>query len=256
MNPTHPTERFSSRVENYVQFRPSYPPALLADLESLDALTPSSVVVDVGAGTGLLTKLFLDHGNRVLGVEPNEPMRKAGQHFLKPYPLFTSINGTAEHTTLPSSSFDLVVAGQAFHWFDRDKARDEFRRILHLPAWVALIWNERDLAASPFQAGYEQLVQTYAHDYHEVDHRRINAAVIADFFGGSDRFHLFTHQNHQPLTPDQIRGRWLSSSYAPAPGHPRHEESLAALNTLITTHLRGPTLPFAYQTKMYVGTLD
>jgi hypothetical protein len=185
-------------------------------------------------------------------------MRAAAQTFLAPFKNFTSIDGTAEHTTLPASSFDLVVAGQAFHWFDRHKAREEFRRILHLPAWTALIWNERDAAASPFQAGYEHLVQTYASDYAEVDHRCITPDLIADFFGGSEssgRFHRFTHRNDQLLTPNQIRGRWLSSSYAPAPGHPQHDEALAALNTLITTHQQAPTLSFAYQTKLYVGQL-
>ena len=255
MTPTDPTRRFTSRVDNYVQFRPSYPPAILADLESLDALTPDSVVVDVGSGTGLLTKLFLDHGNRVLGVEPNDAMRSAGQHFLQPYPHFTSVKGTAEHTTLPSASFDLVIAGQAFHWFDREKARGEFRRILHLPAWTALIWNERDLAASEFQAGYEQLVQTYAHDYHEVDHRRMTPEVLSDFFGGPHNFTLFAHRNDQLLTPDQIRGRWHSSSYAPAPGHPQHDQALAALDQLIAAHLHADRILFAYHTNMYVGRL-
>lgn len=261
MNPAHPTQRFSSRVENYVQFRPSYPQALLADLESLDALTPDSVVVDVGAGTGLLTKLFLDHGNRVLGVEPNAPMRAAGQAFLKDYPRFTSIDGTAEHTTLPASSFDLVVAGQAFHWFDASRARDEFRRILHLPAWTALIWNERDLAASEFQAGYERLIQTFANDYQQVDHKRITPALLADFFGGPESpdpaagYRLFRYRNDLRLTPDQVKGRWLSASYAPSPGQPRHQEALAALDTLIAAHLHEGRITFAHETKMYVGPL-
>src|SRR5437764_1020077 len=125
-----PTQRFSTRVDNYVKYRPGYPPAIVGLLEAECGLTPESVVADIGAGTGLLAELWLRHGNPVCGVEPNREMREAGARLLAAYPAFTSVDGTAEATTLPDQSVDFVTAGQAFHWFEPVAARREFARIL------------------------------------------------------------------------------------------------------------------------------
>src|SRR5690242_5460636 len=112
------TKRFSSRVENYVKYRPGYPPALLKLLERECRLTGDSAVVDVGSGTGILTELFLKHGHRVSAIEPNPEMRAAAERALGGHPGFQSIAATAEATTLPAHSMNIIVAGQAFHWFD------------------------------------------------------------------------------------------------------------------------------------------
>src|SRR5579883_857084 len=120
---TDPTQRFSNRVDNYIAYRPSYPPAVLDLLNQECGLTPAWIVADVGSGPGNLTRLFLDNGNPVFGVEPNREMREAGERLLHSYPRFVSVAGTAEVTTLADASVDLVVAGQAFHWFDGPRAR-------------------------------------------------------------------------------------------------------------------------------------
>src|SRR5437764_251262 len=112
------TARFSDRVENYVRYRPGYPIQVLAMLERQTNLTRNSIIADVGSGTGISSKLFLDHGNMVYGIEPNREMREAAEKLLKGYRNFHSVNGTAESTTLAESSVDFVIAGQAFHWFD------------------------------------------------------------------------------------------------------------------------------------------
>src|SRR5271169_3716586 len=123
-------QRFSNRVADYVRYRPSYPAELLPLLQTWCNLRPEFSVADIGSGTGLLGKLFLDFGNRVYGVEPNAEMRAAGEEFLRDYPKFRSVAGSAEATTLPSDSVDFVTAGQAFHWFQMQPARNEFHRIL------------------------------------------------------------------------------------------------------------------------------
>ncbi len=110
-------QRFSNRVADYVRYRPGYPAEILPLLKTWTNLRAEHTVADIGSGTGLLSKLFLDFGNRVLGVEPNAEMRAAGEEFLGSYPNFKSIAGSAEATTLPSDSVDFVAAGQAFHWF-------------------------------------------------------------------------------------------------------------------------------------------
>jgi ubiquinone/menaquinone biosynthesis C-methylase UbiE len=109
------TRRFSSRVGNYVRYRPAYPSAVLDLLKSDCSLTAASVIADVAAGTGIFTRMLLENGNRVFGVEPNVEMRKAGEEFLRAYPHFTSVAGTAEATTLADHSVDVVTAAQAAH---------------------------------------------------------------------------------------------------------------------------------------------
>src|ERR1044071_6506461 len=130
------TQRFSSRVDNYVRYRPSYPPAIIKLLNEECGLRTDSVIADIAFGTGIFTKLLLENGNKVFGVEPNADMRTAGESFLNKYPGFTSVAGTAEATTLADQSVNLVTAAQAAHWFDLPKARQEFIRITRAGGWA------------------------------------------------------------------------------------------------------------------------
>src|SRR6185369_15504543 len=123
-------ERFSNRVENYIKYRPTYPPEILELFKDKMGLTKKSAVADIGSGPGILTRLFLENGNLTLGVEPNEGMRAAAERLLKRFHNFRSVNGTAEATGLPGASVDVVTVGQAFHGFNAEAARAEFKRIL------------------------------------------------------------------------------------------------------------------------------
>lgn len=169
-----PTQRFSDRVENYIKYRPGYPAALVELLEEGGALAAGATIADIGSGTGLLSQLFLRRGLEVIGVEPNEAMRRAGEHLLVGWQNFTSLCGQAEATGLEAASVDLVVAGQAFHWFEQTAARKEFSRILKAEGWVALIWNDRLVEGPPFAAAYENLLHAYAKDYAQVNHKNID----------------------------------------------------------------------------------
>ncbi len=250
-----PTQRFSDRVENYVKYRPSYPPAVVDVLQRECGLTATAVVADVGSGPGNLTRLFLDHGNTVFGVEPNRSMREAGERLLQGYPRFHSVDGTAEATTLPDGSVDLVTAGQAFHWFDRARAREEFRRILRAPRWVALIWNERRIASTPFLAAYEHLLLQYGTDYAQVQHRdAADDAALGEFFAPHGYVRA-SFENRQVFDFDGLQGRLLSSSYAPAAGQPGHEAMLAELRRLFETHQSHGTVTVEYDTQVYYGRL-
>src|SRR5262249_12824426 len=157
-------KRFSSRVENYVRFRPGYPLQILELLRRECSLTENSTIADVASGTGIFTRILLEDGNRVFGVEPNPEMRQAGEEFLKGFNNFTSVDGTAEATTLGENSVDMVTAAQAAHWFDREAARNEFVRILKPHGWIVLLWNERQTDSTAFLREYEQLLKTYGVD--------------------------------------------------------------------------------------------
>jgi ubiquinone/menaquinone biosynthesis C-methylase UbiE len=141
------TTRFSDRVENYIKYRPHYPPEVIDYLQSQNVLADSSVIADIGSGTGISTEMFLNNGNTVYGVEPNKEMREAAERLLKDYKNFVSVNGTAEETTLKNKSIDIVTAGQAFHWFDIPKSKAEFKRILKDTGYVVLMWNNKQLSS-------------------------------------------------------------------------------------------------------------
>jgi SAM-dependent methyltransferase len=246
------TERFSSRVDNYIKYRPSYPPAVLAVLTAECGLSPASVVADLGSGTGLLTRPFLEVGCRVYGVEPNREMREAGERLLSHYPNFTSVAGTAEATTLADHSVDFVVAGQAFHWFAPAATRSECRRILKPGGWAALIWNSRRTSGTPFLEAYEQLLQTYGTDYAAVSEKQVDDESIGTFFGGAP-YQVRTFDNQQLFDYDGLKGRLLSSSYAPEAGQPQHAPMLASLATLFEAHQKDGRVAFEYDTKVYFG---
>lgn len=250
-----PKQRFSNRVEDYVRYRPGYPDAVLDVLRRDCGLTPESVIVDVGSGTGISARLFLENGNLVYGVEPNAAMREAGEEFLRKYPRFRSLAGSAESTTLPDASADFIVAGQAFHWFEPNAAHEEFERVLKPRGWVAVIWNERKKDESPFLCEYEALLQRYGTDYAQVAARYPQDRAMEDFFGrGALRKQSFA--NEQVFDFDGLRGRLLSSSYSPPKGHPNYEPMLAALKELFDAHEEGGRVRFEYETHVYYGRLS
>ena len=248
----NPTTRFSDRVENYIKYRPGYPPGVIASLKEHCGLTPETIIADVGSGTGILTKLLLDNGNRVIGIEPNAAMREAAERLLEEERNFTSLAGSAEETGLPSASVDCIIAGQAFHWFDRPRAKAEFQRILKPAGWVVLVWNERETDTSPFLREYEALLKQYATDYHWVNHMNIDPEILREFYAPAtvecDHF-----QNSQSFDFEGLKGRCLSSSYSPNAGQPGHAEMLASLETIFHRYQTGGKVDFTYQTSVYRG---
>lgn len=248
-----PTDRFSDRVENYLKYRPRYPRAVVEFLAQEAGLTASSIVADIGSGTGFLSLPFLDYGNVVYGVEPNRSMREAGENFLRRYPNFKSVVGTAEATTLAAASVDFVTAGQAFHWFDIPAARAEFRRILRGGGWVVLIWNNRLMDTSPFYVDYENLLLKYGTDYSKVSSRHADEAALREFF--QTDFTLKVFDNHQDFDYEGFRGRLLSSSYVPLAGDPQHAPMLDELRAIFDAYQRRGHVRFEYNTEVYYGQI-
>jgi SAM-dependent methyltransferase len=196
--------------------------------------------------------MFLKNGNTVYCVEPNVEMRAAGEQLLARDPNFHSVAGTAEDTTLPNASVDLVVAGQAFHWFDPPRARAEFRRILRPAGSVVLMWNTRRLKTSPFLRGYEELLQRFGTDYRDVVHTNVDPAKLAAFFG-SGGFRTFRLDNEQLFDREGLRGRLRSSSYTPPPGHPNFEPMMAELDRQFDAFNDRDRVRFEYDTEVSVG---
>jgi SAM-dependent methyltransferase len=248
------TERFSTRVANYIKYRPSYPAAVLELLSVRCGLAATSTVADVGSGTGILTELLLETGAEVFAIEPNKEMREAAERLLSDYGRFRSVNGTAEATTLPDASVDLITSGQAFHWFDVPKSRPELGRILRPRGWAVLVWNERPADAGAFLDEYDALLRRHAAEYDRVTNMRADEAKIRKFFGKRPQTQVFA--NRQTFDFAGLQGRLMSSSYAPEPGHPEHEPMIAGLRDLFERHNRGGKVIFPYRTLVYFGQLD
>lgn len=238
-----------------MRHRPGYPREILRLLQERYNLTRGSEIVDVGSGTGALSRLFLENGNRVRGVEPNAEMRRAGDRLLSGYDGFTSTDATAEDTRLPENSADFVTAGQAFHWFDPARARAEFGRILRPGGWTVLVWNARRKEGTGFQEAYEELLETHGTDYAEVNHdRRGSADEIRKFFS-PDPVEDYVFANRQVLDLEGFRGRALSSSYVPEEGEPGHAAMMTDLEEVFREFQRDGKVTLEYDTRAYVGTL-
>lgn len=254
MNPLDSTHRFSDRAEAYARYRPGYPPELLAWLHREQGIDASMEVADIGAGTGISTRMFLDAGHRVLAVEPNAPMRAVMKRALAANRAFSCTAGCAEATALGDASVDLISVAEAFHWFDPQATHREFARILRPQGRVAVYWNARASAGSSFLDGYEQLLRHYGTDYARVAERYANAATMQTWFGSG--FHgqaCFPYR--QRFDYQGLRGRLLSCSYTPGPEYPQFTEMLDALRKLFDATAQEGWVDFEYDTHLFVGAI-
>jgi ubiquinone/menaquinone biosynthesis C-methylase UbiE len=246
-------ERFSNRVENYVKYRPDYPKEVLELFETEMNLQKTSVVADIGSGTGISSKLFLEHGNTVFGVEPNESMRAAAEDFLKEFSNFKSVNGTAENTTLDEKSFDFAIAAQSFHWFDKEKTFKELKRILKDKGFIALLWNERQLDSTEFLREYEKFLIEFGSDYETVRHDNVSEEFLKDFF--QKKFSYKSFPNFQTLDFAGLKGRALSSSYMPSEGSGNYNPMIAKLQRLFADYEKESRIDILYTTNVYYAQI-
>lgn len=248
------TTRFSDRVTDYIATRPHYPIEIIDLLAAHCGLTPESVIADIGSGTGILTQLFLDNGNPVIGVEPNREMREGGEQFLSTYGRFTSVDGTSEATRLPTHAIDFIIAGQAFHWFDRDKTREEFLRIAKPEGWVVLVWNDRRVDSTPFLKDYEAMLQTFGTDYKDINHKNVqDTAIFTSFFGARPFEARFDNAQHFDF--DGLLSRLHSSSYVPAKHDPRYAPLAALAREIFDAHQSNGRVSFEYDTRVYYSPM-
>jgi ubiquinone/menaquinone biosynthesis C-methylase UbiE len=244
-----PKKRFSSRVDNYIKYRPSYPPEIIKFMTEKKILSKQSIVADIGSGTGILSELFLKNGNKVFGVEPNSEMRRAAEKILEVYPNFISISSSAENTSLLSNSIDLITVGQAFHWFDVDKTRKEFKDILKSDGYVVLIWNSRRKTGKGFSSQYEEFIIKYGTDYKQV---RKNEKKVDEFF----QYERKVFCNYQDFDFTGLKGRLLSASYIPLEEDPSYEKMLKDLKIIFDDNEEDGKVRIEYDTEILYGQLN
>ncbi len=247
------TQRFGNRVDNYVKYRPHYPKEIINYFKEEMDLNASTIIADIGSGTGILTELFLQNGNKTIGIEPNEAMRLKGEEVLSSYKNFISIDATAEATTLENNIVDLIIAGQAFHWFDAEKAKKEFKRIAKAGAYAALIWNERQIVTD-FEKEYDAFLLKHATDYTNIDHKNITPDKIETFFH-PQKVSLKTFSNQQVFNHEELQGRLFSSSYISLEENEKYYFMLHELKQLFEKYQTNRTVKFNYITNVYWGMI-
>ena len=252
--PRNSSERFSDRVEAYLAGRPRYPAVIVAHLAARGALPANGIVADIGIGTGLSAEPFLAAGYPVIGIEPNAPMRAAGSEYLGRFPAFEMRDGSADATGLADACVDLVLAAQAFHWFDAARFRVESLRILRAGGWAALVWNDRDLGGTPFLAGYEALLVEYGQDYLAIRYRHQGTDAIPVYFGGvAPAAAEFRHQRRMDWTA--VAALANSASYLPGAGQPGHAELMAELLRLFDAHAENGSIEMRYTCRVHAARL-
>jgi SAM-dependent methyltransferase len=249
-----PTKRFSDRVDNYVKYRPGYPGEVITFVQNECNLSGQSVIADIGSGTGIFTKLLLDKGYKVFAVEPNDDMQEAARQYLGHNKHFMPTAGSAEVTTLPSGSIDLIVCAQAFHWFNNEKTQAEFKRILKNDGHAALIWNNRVADADDFSIAYENILKQDSIDYNKVNHRNIGDIDFKAFFKDGN-YKTAKFSNEQVFDEDGLLGRAFSSSYVPPEGTDDGEKFRGLLKDIFAKYNQNGKVCFRYQTEVYLGAV-
>ncbi len=251
-------KRFSNRVDNYIKYRPGYPPEMLAFIIKEKMLKADSVIADIGSGTGISAKQFLANGNTVYGVEPNKEMREAAEKLLQANPNFISVEGTAEATGLKNKSVDILIAAQAFHWFDKELFKKEVLRVLKPGGFLFVIWNDRLIDQTEFLMEYESLLHTFSVDYEVANHRNISAKDIRNYFFSfmdARSYKETKFKNFQDFDFEGLMGRLLSSSYAPTEEHADFKEMIKELNRIYGMYNKESLVRFEYDTLFYSGQI-
>lgn len=257
-----PKNRFSDRAEDYARYRPVYPKKVPGFLRDRCALTGDSVVADIGSGTGILSRSMLETGARVVAVEPNKEMREAAERFFgEALPSrFKSVAGSAEATTLPDSSVDLVTVANSLHWVDRAAARTEFERILKPDGRVAIVWNILRRSGTPFLEALGKLVSAYRTDGGASGDAQDVYAASEAFFGedpgGRQGYEVRRFPNARSLDLGGLKGLVFSYSSMPAAGQPGSKDLLRDLEEVFHANESDGEVVAEYVASVYCGRLS
>ena len=249
----NPKERFSNRVENYIKYRPGYPDELLQFLQTNIGINARHTVADIGSGTGIFSAFLLKTNCRVIAVEPNANMRLAAEKALTKVERFKSVAASAEETRLADHSVHYITTAQAFHWFNLNKAKQEFRRILKPGGMVIIVWNKRKINTS-FLREYDEFLTTNSEDYARINHVNIDDETIAAFLG-TDSLQKTSFANKQVFNKQSFLGRVFSSSYTPLESSPKYQVFKDGMLNIFNNFNVNGEVEFLYDTMLYFGCI-
>jgi SAM-dependent methyltransferase len=244
----NPLGRFSDYATDYVKYRPSYPAAAIDAILAGFGEPSQLTAADIGAGTGISSRLLADRGVQVFAIEPNAEMRQAAA----PHNRVEFREGTSEATNLPDALLDLVVCFQSFHWFNPVLTLPEFRRIIKPSGRLAVVWNLRD-RADALTLGYTQIVKSASNSHPALELDRSIDPLLASSDFTDVRSSEFT--NRQYLDLEGLIGRAKSTSYIPNSGH-HLQKTISDLTELYQAHCgdRG-LVSLVYKTRVYLAVV-
>jgi SAM-dependent methyltransferase len=246
------TDKFTDKAEVYAKYRPSYPLDYIVYLITETGLNEDCTIADIGSGTGILTRQFLERGFTVIGVEPNDDMRTVAEQTLGSDLLFTSVKGTAENTTLNNNSLDLVTVAQAFHWFDIERFRLECQRILKQDAKVALVWNSRD-GSSDLNKESTEVCQKYCPHFNGFSGGMEETPNAFQKFFKDGMYDVKYFRNDLPFNLNGFLGRYLSASYSPKKTDKEYQPFITALSNLFEKYSNNGKIIIPTITRSYLG---
>lgn len=242
--------RFDKRADNYAKYRPDYPEELIVFLENELQLKNSMTIAEIGSGTGMFAKHILKKGYSIICVEPNKEMREYSSWLLSPFKNVRIINATAENTTLASKSVDLIFVAQSFHWFDFDKTKAEFHRILKSNGAIAICWILHN-NQTEFEKDFEKLRKKFAISSYPVI--RNDEEVLKNFFS-PDTMKKKTFHFKSLLNLESLKGLLLSTSFIPQEGHSEYDNMLKSLSFLFQKHNIKEFVELNYHVPVYLNS--
>ncbi|KAB8126288.1 class I SAM-dependent methyltransferase [Gracilibacillus oryzae] len=245
-------DKFTDKAEVYAKYRPSYPHEWIEYLVSETGINKNDIIADIGSGTGILSRVLLERGFTVIGVEPNDDMRTIADQTLKPDPRFISVKATAENTTLKDNSLDLITVAQAFHWFDMEQFRMECKRILKQDAKVALVWNSRDRSADINKQSAE-VCQKYCLNFKGFSGGMEETPIAFEQFYKDGKYDFKYFRNDLPFDLDGFLGRYLPASYAPKKTDKEYKPFITALTELFEKYSSNGKIVMPNITRSYLG---
>lgn len=220
-NVQNTVERFDGRAADYDLYRERYDAnEILPPLRDWCGLIPEWLIADVGAGTGMLSDVFLANGNRVIAIEPNAEMRGACAQLHADEPRLDIRDGTAEATLLPDASVDLVCSGRALHWFNLEAAMREFGRVVRPGGWIVSVAAGRTEFGREENEAFVCVLERFSGSAKKRLEAYSAYTRMKNFFGGSD-FHHYERGGELRMDWQHLRGMAMSLSHSPRMDDPR-----------------------------------